>query len=86
MFSKDLLQLHKKAGVGHIRLKRVLEEIRTRLGQGLGGNHIHPEQGQELEQGHMMGQEQGRKMELGQESTMEQAQVLVQNKTGQEQM
>ena len=63
--------------MGHIRLKRELEEIRTRLGQGLGGNHIHPEQGQELEQGHMM--------ELGQESTMEQVQVLVRNRTGQEQ-
>ena len=81
---KNLLQLHKKAEVGHIRLKRELEEIRTHLEQGLGGNHIHLEQqGQEPEQGHMMGMGQGHKMELGQESTMEQVQVLVQNRTGQ---
>ena len=54
------------------------EETRTHLGQGLGGNHIHPgkqeqhrqEQEQELEQGRMMGL----------------VQVLAQNRMGQGQM
>ena len=77
--------------MGHIRLKQVLEEIRTHLGQELGGNHIHPEQQglrrqeRELGQGHMTVLGQGHKRELGQESRMEQGLVLVQNRTGQEQ-
>ena len=91
LFSKHLLQLHKRAGVGHIRWKQAPEEIRTHLGQELGGSHIHPEQQglhrqeQVLAQGHMtvLGQGQGHKRELGQESRMEQGQVLVQNRTGQ---
>ena len=70
-------------------MKQAPEEIRTHLGQALGGNHIHPEQQglhrqeQELEQEHMMGLEQGHKREMEQEHTMEKGQVLVQNRTGQ---
>ena len=76
--------------MGHIRLKRAPEEIRTHLELALGGNHIHPEQQglhrkeQELEQGHMTGMAQGHKRELEQEHMMEQVQV--QNRTEQGQM
>lgn len=82
-----LLQLHKKAGVGHIRLKQAPEEIRTHLGQALGGNHIHPEQQglhrqeQELEQEHMMGLGLEHMMGLGQGHKRELEQGL--NRTGQ---
>ena len=79
--------------MGHIRWKQAPEEIRTHLGQELGGSRIHPEQQglhrqeqeQVLAQVHMtvLGQGQGHMRELGQESRMEQGQVLVQNRTGQ---
>jgi len=84
-----LLQLHKKAGVGHIRLKQAPEEIRTHLGQALGGNHIHPEQQglhrqeQEQEQEHMMGLGLEHMMGLGQGHKREMEQGQVQNRTGQ---
>ena len=62
--------------MGHIRLKQAPEEIRTHLGQALGGNHIHPEQQglhrqeQELEQEHMMGLGLEHMMGLGLEHMM----------------
>ena len=87
ILSKHLLQLHKKAGVGHIRLKQAPEEIRTHLGQALGGNHIHPEQQelhmQEQEQEHMMGLGLEHMMGLGQGHKREMEQGQVQNRTGQ---
>ena len=83
--------------MGHIRLKQAPEEIRTHLGQALGGNHIHPEQQglhrqeQELEQEHMMGLGLEHMMGLGLEHMMglgqghkrEMEQGQVQNRTGQ---